>query len=108
MTTRFSREGCQKTTSVHKGEGDQKTLFFLTKWFMDGPSVSWLVTLYIQYVYVFQHDQFGNVNESSMRWKSLCWKIFLTILSCLLNIFAPLEATPLVYQLLSKGGPYNR
>ena len=71
-------------------------------------SVSWLVTLYIQYVYVFQNDQFVNVNESSMRHKSLYWKVFLTIICLLLNIVFPSEATPGVYQMLSKGSPYNR
>ena len=71
-------------------------------------SVSWLVTLYIQYVYVFQHDQFANVDETSMRRKSFYWKISLTILSLLLNIIVPANATPPIYQMLSKGMPYNR
>ena len=71
-------------------------------------SVSWLITLYIQYVYIFQHDQFVNVNISSMRWQSFCWKIGLTILCLLLNSLVSLEWTPVPYQLLSKGRPYNR
>ena len=71
-------------------------------------SVSWLVTLYIQYVYIFQHDQFVNVNKSSMRQKSFCWKIFLTIISLLLDIALPSGATPVTYQMLSKGMPYHR
>ena len=71
-------------------------------------SVSWLVTLYIQYVYVFQHEQFLNVNESSMRRKSFYWKIFLTIISFLLNIVVPSIESPLPYHMLSKGMPYHR
>ena len=71
-------------------------------------SVSWLVTLYIQYVYVFQNDQFANINESSMRRKSFCWKIFLTVISILLNILLPSEGTPWFYDILSKGRQYER
>ena len=71
-------------------------------------SVSWLVTLYIQYVYVFQHDQFENVNESSMRQKSFYWKIFLTIISLFSNIILPSEGTPIMYEMLSKGRQYER
>ena len=70
--------------------------------------VSWLVTLYIQYMYVFQHDQFANVNESSIRWNGFCWKIVLRILCLLLNSLVSIEWTPAPYQLLSKGRPYNR
>ena len=70
--------------------------------------ISWLVLLYIQYVYVFQHDQFANVNVSSMRWKSLVWKFLLTILSMSLSIAVPFEKTPLLFQMLSKGNHYDR
>jgi hypothetical protein len=70
--------------------------------------VSWLVFLYIQYVYVFQHEQFSNVNLSSMWWKSLGWKFLLTFPSLSLNIVFPLENIPLPFQMLSKGCHYDR
>ena len=73
-------------------------------------SVSWLVFLYIQYVYVFQHEQFLNVNVSSMRWKSLVWKFLLTFLDLSLSIAFPIQQIPMpCYQmLLSKGKQCDR
>ena len=38
------------------------------------------VYLYIQYVYTFQLHNIEGVQTSTLRWKSFCWKIFLTIL----------------------------
>ena len=73
-------------------------------------SVSWLVTLYIQYVYTFQHEKFLSTNIVSLRWKSLAWKLILTILSLLLNIAfpAPKFMIPLYFKMLSKGDHYER
>ena len=83
-------------------------MVYIIIFLMNFYSVSWLVFLYIQYVYVFQHDQFLNVNVSSMWWKSLGWKFLLTFLSLSLNIAFPLDAIPVPFQMLSKGIHYDR
>ena len=66
------------------------------------------VYLYIQYVYTFQPDNFEGVQKSTLRWKSLCWKIFVTIVMILLSIAIPLEKQPIPFQLFSKGKQYDR
>ena len=73
-------------------------------------STSWLVYLYIQYVYVFQNEEFEHVNVLSMRWKSLGWKILVTILSMFLSIAfpGPEIMNPTFFRMLSKGSDYDR
>ena len=71
-------------------------------------SISMLVLVYIQHIYIFHHDEFLNVNFSSMRWKCLAWKFLLTIINLLLNFLVPSQEIPLPFQLLSKGKPYER
>ena len=72
-------------------------------------AVSYLSLLYIQHVYVFQPDDFKSVQVSSMKCKSLLWKIVLTIIAILLSISVPIETPPILFQLLTKGAAdYNR
>ena len=61
------------------------------------------VYLYIQYVYTFQLHNIEGVPTSTLRWKSFCWKIFLTIITIFLSIAVPMEKQPKPFQLFSKG-----
>ena len=70
-------------------------------------NVSLLVTLYAKYVFVFQPDNVENIQDSTLRWKCMAWKIFLTIIAILLNIAVPFS-DPLIFKLLTKGQKYNR
>ena len=79
-------------------------ILFLTNFYQ----VSWLVSLHINYVYVFQHEQFLKVNISSMRWKSLAWKFLLTFLSLFLSAAVPFERIPPHFQMLKKDHQYDR
>ena len=79
-------------------------ILFLTNFYQ----VSWLVSLHINYVYVFQHEQFLKVNISSMRWKSLAWKFILTLLSLSLSTVIPFEKIPPHFQMLHKDHQYDR
>ena len=45
---------------------------------------SYFVTLYIKYVFIFQHDTVEGLSSCKLWWKTLAWKIFLTF--CLLKI----------------------
>ena len=70
--------------------------------------VSLLVLLYIQHIYVFQPDDFLNIDLTVMRRKSIVWKVFLTCLFLTLSILFPMTETPLAYQMLTKGAIYDR
>ena len=67
--------------------------------------VSWLVYLYIQYLYIFYPD---HINISTLRLKSFLWKLFLTIISMVLSTICPLENQPIMFQFLAKGKQYDR
>lgn len=79
-------------------------ILFLTNFYL----VSFFVLLYINYVYVFQHEQFLKINVSSMRWKSLAWKFLLTFLSLFLSAAVPFERIPPHFQMLQKDHQYDR
>ena len=64
--------------------------------------ISWLVLLYVQYMYVFYPDESENIDDSVLRRKSLLWKIILTILTFTLNYLVPSEEIPLAIQILLK------
>ena len=73
-------------------------------------NVSLFVTLYVKYVFIFQHDDIKNVPVRTLRWKSLTWTLLLTIIAILLNIAFPALGSnqPLAFKLLTKGQPFNR
>ena len=71
-------------------------------------AVSCILLLYIQHVYVFQPDDFKNLQVYSMRRKSLLWKVLLTLISVSLSILVPIETQPIFFRLLTKGADYNR
>ena len=64
--------------------------------------ISWLVLLYVQYMYVFYPDESENIDDSVLRRKSLLWKIMLTMLTFTLNYLVPSEEIPLAIQILLK------
>ena len=70
-------------------------------------NVSFFVTLYAKYVFVFQPDNVENILDSVLRKKCMVWKIILTIFAVLLNIAVPVS-DPLTFKLLTKGQKYNR
>ena len=70
-------------------------------------NVSMFVTLYAKYIFVFQPDNVENIQQTSLRWKCMAWKIFLTIIAIGLNIAVPVS-DPLIFKLLTKGQKYER
>ena len=70
--------------------------------------ISVLVQLYIQHVYVFYPDEFVNVDASIMRRKSIIWKFILIFFSISLNCIFPSSEVPPTFQMLTKGGNYER
>ena len=70
-------------------------------------NVSFFVTLYAKYVFVFHPDNVKNIQDSVLRRKCMGWKIILTIFAVLLNIAVPVS-DPLTFKLLTKGHMYNR
>ena len=70
--------------------------------------VSWLVYLYIQYLYIFYPDHIKEIPVSTLRLRSFLWKIFLTIISMVISTICPLENQPIMFQFLAKGKQYDR
>ena len=66
-------------------------------------SVSFLVLVYIQYVYVFYNSQFDNIDVSVLRMKSLLWKFILLIICLFLNYVFPSKQIPTGFKLLTHG-----
>ena len=62
--------------------------------------ISWLVLLYVQYMFVFYPDETENIDDSDLRWKTLIWKFLLTILVFTLNYLVPSQENPLAIQTL--------
>ena len=62
--------------------------------------ISWLVLLYVQYIFVFYPDETENIDASGLRWKTLIWKFLLTILVFTLNYLVPSQENPLAIQTL--------
>ena len=59
-------------------------------------------------VYVFYPDEFVNVDASILRRKSIIWKFILTFFSISLNCLFPSSEVPPTFQMLTKGGNYER
>ena len=70
--------------------------------------ISVLVQLYIQHIYVFHPDEFVNIDAATMRRRSIVWKFILTFFSISLNCLFPSSEVPAVFQMLTKGGNYER
>ena len=70
--------------------------------------VSWLVYLYIQYLYIFYPDHIKEIPVSTLRLRSFLWKLFLTIISMVISTICPLENQPIMFQFLAKGKQYDR
>ena len=52
------------------------------------------VTLYINHIYTFQPESTVGVKEFKLRWKSIVWKLFLTIFTLLMDtVLGPLQRT---------------
>ena len=71
-------------------------------------SFSWLVYLYIQYLYIFYPDHIKEIPVSIIRLRSFLWKLFLTIISMVISTICPLENQPIMFQFLAKGKQYDR
>ena len=69
--------------------------------------VSSLVCLFIEYVFVFQPDNMENVETSILRWKSLIYKILLSIIVFLIDVWNPLQEW-IIMQLLTKSANSER
>ena len=78
--------------------------YFLSNFY----SVSWIVYLYIQYMYIFYPDEINDVPISTIRFRSFLCKCFLTVISVLLSIFMPFESQPIVFNFLAKEKQYER
>ena len=70
--------------------------------------VSWLVYLYIQYLYIFYPDHIKEIPVSIIRLRSFLWKLFLTMISMIISTICPLENQPIMFQFLAKGKQYDR
>ena len=71
--------------------------------------MSLFVLLYVHYIFTFYPDQSANIDIRSLRWKTLLWKFFLTILSLLLSFLVPIEEMPMPFQMfLTKGKQCDR
>ena len=83
-------------------------LTYISVFLLNFHQISLFVQLYIQHIYVFYHDDFVNVNVFIMRRKSIKWKFILTFFSIFLNCLFPSSGVPGAYQMLTKGGNYDR
>ena len=71
--------------------------------------ISLLVTLYVNYLFIFQPEVVENLTMESLRWRSMAWKIFLTIIAIFLNLIAPSPfSDPVMFQFLTNGQKYDR
>ena len=71
-------------------------------------SVSFLVYLCNDYIYIFHFDYVKNISVSTMRMRSNIGKVVLTIGAMSLSIIVPVQDQPIIFQMLTKGEEYQR
>ena len=69
-------------------------------------TVSALVSLYIEYVLIFQPDDMKNIEPRTLRWKSLICKVFLSIILFMMDVCFPFQEL-VILQLLTESSTSN-
>ena len=70
-------------------------------------SISLLMLLYKNYVYIFKPDEFDE-NTSTLRLKTFIWKLILTVIAISIGIACPSKVVPVSFRMWSKGKSYER
>ena len=69
---------------------------------------SLFVTLYVKYIFIFQHKDVEDVQVTNLEWKTFAWKVVITLLAICFSSVLPLEDQPLWFTMLTKKNNYNR
>ena len=69
---------------------------------------SYFIFLYLQYKYIFNYDEMKVISKSRLRWNCFALKLLLTCFFICVSIGYPLEKQPVIFQMLTKGKPYDR
>ena len=69
---------------------------------------SLFITLYVKYIFIFQHNDVKDVQVAHLEWKTFAWKVVITLLAICFSSLLPLEDQPLWYTMLAKKHDYDR
>ena len=77
---------------------------------VDFIAASYIVFLYIQLQYIFYLDSIKDISVSSIRIRTLGWKVLITIVSVSLDILFPYDEPfeAIIFHLLTNGRQYER